>query len=308
MSQTHQLNAGGVFLLGEALVDEFADQHVAGGAPFNVARSLAALGVPALLASRLGVADAGGELVRASMKRFALSEAALQWDEQHPTGRVSVIEEGGSHRFHIHADAAWDHLDASVLPGLLQQQRPAFVYFGSLAQRHPVSRASLRSLLSLAGEQGVLRYLDLNLREGSSEPELAQASLQLADWVKVNEDELAQLLAWCDGCTVAELMARFGLQRLIVTRGEAGYASFDARGLLEAQGAAVPVQKLADTVGAGDGFSAMLLAACLQGLPMAEALALANRYAAALCGERGPIPADDGFFEPWQSELTRNKA
>ena len=302
---------GMVLLLGEALVDEFADQRVAGGAPFNVARHLAALGAQALMATRVGT-DAGGELVRASMKRFGLSELGLQLDGQHATGRVSVIEADGSHRFEIHADAAWDYLDSAQLPALLNQHMPAFVYFGSLAQRHPVARASLRSLLALAGEQQRLRYLDLNLRQGSSSAGLAEASLHLADWVKVNQDELAQLLAWfCDtdgAAGIKGLMTRFGLQLLILTQGEQGYAAFDSQGEQIASGSGIAIEQLADTVGAGDGFSAMLLAATLAGQPLPTALDLANRYASALCGQRGPVPADDGFFRPWQLELKRNNA
>ena len=302
----------GVLLVGEALVDEFADQHVAGGAPLNVARHLAAIGVPALLATRIGVDDAGGQLVRASMKRFGLSEQGLQLDQQHPTGRVSVIEVDGSHRFEIHADAAWDHLDGAALPALLIQHEPDFVYFGSLAQRHPIARASLRSLLALAGEQQRLRYLDLNLRDGSSSAELAEASLHLADWVKVNQDELALLLDWFDAgdepCGVAGLMRRFELQLLVVTRGEQGYVAFDSQGQQIASGSGIAIAQLADTVGAGDGFSAMLLAATLVGQPLPMALDLANRYASALCSQRGPIPADDGFFRSWQSALKSNSA
>ncbi len=301
----------GVLLLGEALVDEFADQHVAGGAPFNVARHLAALGVPALLTTRIGFDDAGGQLVRASMKRFGLSEQGLQLDQQHPTGRVSVIEVDGAHRFEIHADAAWDYLDGAVLPALLIQQEPDCVYFGSLAQRHPVARTSLRSLLALAGEQQCLRYLDLNLRDGSSSAELAGASLHLADWVKVNQDELLLLLDWFDAGQapggVKGLMLRFALQLLVVTRGEQGYAAFDGQGQQIASSSGIAVEHFADTVGAGDGFSAMLLAATLAGQPLPRALDLANRYACALCSQRGPVPADDVFFEPWQFELVSNR-
>ena len=246
------------------------------------------------------------------MKRFGLSEQGLQLDQQHPTGRVSVIEVDGSHRFEIHADAAWDHLDGAVLPALLIQQEPDFVYFGSLAQRHPIARASLRGLLALAGAQQRLRYLDLNLRDGSSSAELAEASLHLADWVKVNQDELALLLDWFDAGDapggVEGLMRRFELQLLVVTRGEQGYVAFDSQGQQIASGSGIAIADLADTVGAGDGFSAMLLAATLAGQPLPMALNLANRYASALCGQRGPIPADDGFFRSWQSALKSNSA
>lgn len=303
-----------VLLLGEALVDEFTSGPVAGGAPLNVARSLQALGQPALLATRLAN-DAGGALVLQSMRRFGLSEAALQFDMQRPTGRVSVIEEAGQHRFEIHANAAWDHLQAE--PVLALVAAPRLVYFGSLAQRHAVARASIQRLLDQFGEQGALRYCDLNLREGSASPELAAACLARADWLKVNEHELAQLLRWQGlpspaldappeywGVGVRALMHRHGLQRVLLTRGALGAASFDMEGRVETLAAAPRLKQVVDTVGAGDGFSAMLLAAWLGGQSVSRALALAVEFAAALCGERGPVPARDAFYDRWQQDLT----
>jgi len=309
-----------VLVLGEALVDEFSDRQVAGGAPLNVARSLAALGVPALLGTRLGAHDAGAALILGSMGRFGLDRAGLQFDAQHPTGRVRVIESSGSHRFHIDEDAAWDWIEAAPLLALARQQRHSVVYFGSLAQRQPVSRASLRGVLQACGERQALRFLDLNLREGASEADLTAACLQQADWVKLNDAELGQLLAWFDlpgrgddapaalSGAVSLLMRRFALRRLVLTRGALGYASFDADGRVEAQGEAVAVPALADTVGAGDAFSAMLLAASLSGVELASALALANGFAAAMCGQRGPAPADDDFFLPWRRALTSTRS
>lgn len=317
-----------VMLIGEALVDEFDEQPVAGGAPLNVARSLAALGLPATLVSRLGVsstltpgagasgADAGARLVLASMRRFGLREQGLQYDTVHATGRVSIVEEGGSHAFVIHPDAAWDHLDASAALPLLAAERPAVLYFGSLAQRSPVSRQTIGSLLQAGRDQGALRYLDLNLREGSLQPELVEACLSRADWLKLNDQELQLVQRWFgEGALdalqparqlqgpVGALLRRFGVQRLILTRGAAGYACFGASGEVLAEGTGQQDLTLVDTVGAGDAFSAMVLAAHLRGLPAAPALRLANGYAAALCGQRGPMPERDSFFTPWRLAL-----
>ena len=283
-----------VHVIGEALVDEFHDGHVAGGAPFNVARSLAALRAPVRFISRIGEGDAAGRLVLDSAVRFGLDVAGIQRDARHATGRVSVHESaGGGHRFEIHADAAWDHLEAPAGPAA------GIVYFGSLAQRHAPSRAAIRAAVKRAPG---LRLLDLNLRPGTDTPSLAAESLMLADWVKINEDELDRLQAWFEA-DLAGLMARFALQRVVLTRGEAGYAMYGEQGRLVSSGEGVLQPALVDTVGAGDAFTAMLLAGLALRRQLPDTLALANRYAAMICGVRGPLPVDPVTLTPWREAL-----
>ena len=295
-----------IAVLGEALVDEFHDGPVAGGAPFNVARSLAALGVPALFVSRIGADDGPGRLVLDSAGRYGLAAHGLQRDASRATGRVSVHEQaGGGHRFEIHADAAWDHLDAAAARTAVAEAGASIAYFGSLAQRHPVSRAALRALVKpFAG----LRLLDLNLRPGTDTPQLAGESLMLADWVKVNDEELARLAGWFDApegeaAQVGALMDRFALQRLVLTRGAAGWRFYGPGGAPLAQGAGEPQPRLVDTVGAGDAFTALLLAGLALRRDLPAALALANRYAAFICGQRGPLPAEPHALTPWRDAL-----
>lgn len=295
-----------IAVLGEALVDEFHDGPVAGGAPFNVARSLAALGVPALFISRIGANDDNGRLVLDSARRYALANADLQRDETRATGRVSVHERaGGGHSFEIHADAAWDHLDLDAARATLAGAQASMLYFGSLAQRHAVSRAAIRALAKpFAG----LRFLDLNLRAGIDNPQFAAESLMLAEWVKVNDEELARLAHWF-GATgdeagqVAALMARFALQRVVLTCGADGWRFYGPGGVLLAQGPGEPQPHVIDTVGAGDSFTALLLAGLGLGRDLSATLALANRYASFICGVRGPLPADPQALTPWRDAL-----
>ncbi len=282
-----------ILVLGEALVDEFHDGAVAGGAPFNVARSLAGLGLDVRFVSRIGADDAPGRMVLESARRFGLATDGVQLDPLHATGRVSVHEAPGQgHRFEIHADAAWDHLQADP------DTRGDLVYFGSLAQRSPVARAALRGMLKRARGQ---RFLDLNLRPGTDLPQLAAESLMLADWVKVNDDELLRLTEWFEPDVVG-LMQRFALRHLLVTRGAAGYVLHGANGEVLAEGAGVRQSDLVDTVGAGDGFTAMLLAGLCQRHAVAASLQLANRYAGAICGVRGPLP-EPAALTPWRDAL-----
>lgn len=273
--------------------------------------------MPVHLISRIGgpgarrsgdVADAvddDGALVLASARHFALSEAGLQRDALHATGAVTVHSlqgDGGiaaGHRFEIHADAAWDYLDAGQALQGLPAEPASVVYFGTLAQRSAQSRQAIRAVLQ---STTALRYLDLNLREPFGTRDLVSESLARADWLKVNDEELALLLAWF-APTVPELMQQFSLQRLILTRGADGWAAYNTLGVCELSGPSSPVPQLADTVGAGDAFSAMLLACYSHGLALATALPLAAGYAARMCEQHGPMAHDPAFFEPWLRAL-----
>jgi fructokinase len=303
-----------VLVIGEALIDRFADGDVVGGAPFNVARSLSAFGVPTTFISRIGDDDDDGACVLASALRFGLHDGSLQRDRRRATGAATVIERHGEHRFEIDADAAWDHLDLAPARAALRAAAPGIVYFGTLAQRSTVSAQTIDALLD---QTDALRFLDLNLRPGQDNRDVARRSLERADWVSVNDDELRCLLVWfvpradaaaADDSTalrdgIRGLMQQFSIARLIVTRGARGYAAFDLLGRCIAQGAAHALAQLVDTVGAGDAFSAGFIAMQSAGCSAAASLAAANRYAAAVCGQRGALPEDAAFFRGWRAAL-----
>lgn len=292
------MDACAALVVGEALIDRLPSGAVVAGAPLNVARHLQQLGSPALLVSRVG-SDPEADQVAQVMAAAGLSPQGLQRDPRRPTGLVDVrMAADGSHQFHIAEHAAWDAIDSAEALAALRQVAPRCVVFGSLAQRAPASRTAIRKLLAGAGD--ALRFLDLNLRDGVGR-DLALESLQLAHWAKVNEDELAQLMAWTGQPDAAALCVRLGLRRLIVTCGASGFRSHGER---VAEGGGVPADPYVDSIGAGDAFSACLLAAHLQGKDWAPALQLANRFAAALCGQRGAAPAEpDHFYPPWRAAL-----
>jgi fructokinase len=291
-------------LLGEALVDRLPTGPVVAGAPLSVARHLQALGCPALLVSCLGQADAEGQQVEAAMRSAGLGLEGIQRLATQATGVVDVLMQpgGGSHRFVIADPAAWDFIDPTTAAAQATRTEPALVYFGTLAQRHEPSRSAVQAALEATP---ALRYLDLNLRDGVANLQaIVIHSLGLAHWVKVNDDELAQLLAWFALPDAPALVKRFGLQRLVITLGANGYRSLDANGQVDAQGPGVLANPFVDTVGAGDAFSGFLLAAHLHAKAWAPSLALANQFAAAMCGQAGAAPADPAtFYPPWQAAL-----
>ena len=298
-----------IAVFGEALVDDFITEQVVGGAPFNVARNLAAFGAATLMVTRIG-ADQNGALVRKEFERFGMSEAGLQVDPQEATGRVVVERKADGHRFIILPDQAYDYVETAPALAALELATPGVIYFGTMAQRHKRSRAALRAMLDASGAQ---RYLDLNVREGQVTERCAFESLHLADIVKVNEDELKDLFSWythtkpgtkaIDSTEMVEacqaLLRIFSLQGLIVTLGERGALHFDADGTVTAnQDCHAPV-RIVDTVGAGDAFSAVFLYGQSQGWPLALTLARANAFAGAICGISGAVPADIAFYLPW---------
>jgi fructokinase len=292
-------------LFGEALVDDFGAVQVVGGAPFNVARHLAAFGEPQLLITRIGN-DRNGELVRAEFARFGMAQDGVQVDAHAPTGRVVVEMHAGGHRFHILPAQAYDAIDSGQATGALAHVQPSTLYFGTLAQRAQLSRDALHALAGAC--IAATGFADLNLREGQVTQRCVSDSLDMAGIVKVNEEELATLLAWHaphlaqhpleEGCR--ELMAKFGLDAMLVTLGERGAAYFgcDGSGVIEGPG---PQVEVADTVGAGDACTAVFLLGRSRGWTAAVTLARANAFAGAICSVPGAVPAGLGFYQPWRA-------
>jgi fructokinase len=297
-------------IFGEALVDDFSTEQVVGGAPFNVARHLAAFMAPQLMITRIGN-DKPGLAVRAEFERFAMSEAGLQLDAIEETGRV-LVERGarGGHRFTILPNQAYDFIDRAEARAALDKAQPGIFYYGTLAQRNERSRATLMALL---GATAALRYLDLNLRDGQVDERVVTRSLQEANIAKVNEEELQALFGWyfqikpdAPAMSADEvrascqaLLQMFSLDALIVTLGHRGSVYFSADGsvLMHRDNPAPPF--VIDTVGAGDAFSAIFLLGKMRGWPLDVSLARANEFAGAICAIPGAVPRDLGFYDQW---------
>ena len=309
---THSKQAA-IAVFGEALVDDFGDRQVLGGAPFNVARHLAALGQEALMLTRIGQ-DENGARMRAEFARFGLSTAGLQVDGALPTGVVRVERctdgKGGDHRFTILPHQAYDAIEAAPAIAALAAAAPGTLYFGTLAQREPQSRLALTGLLAA---QTACHYLDLNVRAGHVTERCVFASLHAADIVKVNEEELLDLFGWythtrlrTDDMGSAEvrracaiLLRVFKLTGLIVTLGPRGAVYFGADDAYHVTPLPARPPQLADTVGAGDAFSAVFLLGRACGWSLDLTLARANEFAGAVCGIVGAVPADTAFYRPF---------
>lgn len=295
-----------VALFGEVLVDVFPDRKVMGGAPFNVARHLQAFGLHPVLITRTGCDEVREQLL-AEMQRNGMDDGGVQSDTNHPSGQVIVHMQGKQHRFEILPDQAYDHIHAGLAHMIALSAQPGMVYFGTLAQRSNTSRMALTALLRSSDAP---RLLDINLRSPWYDDATIERSLLQADMVKMNDEELTEvanrlnLPAHTAEECAATLVRKFDLEQLLVTCGARGAWQLDRSGKITTASAAESID-VVDTVGAGDGFAAVLMLGLLCNWPAETTLSRANTFAAALCGIRGAAPDDQNFYtrflEEWKN-------
>ena len=284
-----------VLCIGELLWDALPAGLFLGGAPFNVACHLRAAGVSAAMVTRVG-ADQLGDEARRRVARYGVGTDLLQVDSSLPTGFVRVtVADDGSAEYDIVEPSAWDNIAATE--ALLGRAAKAqAIVFGSLAQRTPVTRDTIRRVL----ETSALKVLDVNLRPPYDDRDIIRRSLERADVVKLNEDEMRRLASWFElrgtlRKTVAALADRFDCRTVCVTRGGNGAALWNGGRWTEHPGFEVEVR---DTVGAGDAFLAVLLAGLLKSTDDDALLQHANLIGAYVATQHGAVPEDQPAHPP----------
>jgi fructokinase len=281
-----------ICIFGEVLFDHFPDgRRVLGGAPFNVAWNLCALGADPLLISRVGT-DGNALSVRSAMQVWGMSTAGLQSGPEAPTGLVQVTFEDGEPAYEIVRPAAWD----AIAP---PEPAPAcgLLYHGSLALRGAVSRQTLEGLRDT---RPATVFVDVNLRAPWWEGDVVRSLLDGADWVKLNDDELDRL-APAGGSAESRarrLVERHGVRNLLLTGGSRGAELITAGGDRLATRPAGRAE-VVDTVGAGDAFSSVMILGISRGWPLQLSLDRAQQFASAVVGQRGATVHDRRFYRPF---------
>ena len=278
--------------LGELLWDLLPAGKQLGGAPANFAYITSLLGDEGIPASRLGQ-DALGEEAILRLRELGLPTAFLQEDEDHPTGTVQVeVDAAGQPRFEISESTAWDFLDWTPQWQRLAQQADA-VCFGSLAQRSEPSRYTIRKFV-LASRPNAVRVFDVNLRQNFYTAQVLAKSMKLATLVKLNHEELPRIMRLFElehhneEDSARRLLSLHDLKLVCITRGNDGSLLVSASECREHPGFKV---KVADTVGAGDAFTAALVHGYLRGTSLAQINEDANRVGAWVASQSGATPA-----------------
>ena len=274
--------------IGEILWDVIGGEEHLGGALLNLSVHAARLGHEVSLVSAVG-ADQRGDRALNAMSALGLSIDWIQRSDEWPTGIVTVTVADGQPEFEIHRPAAYDSmtLDRAVL-GRVAEWDPDWVCFGTLLSMFPRGRNVL--LETMDALPRARRFYDVNLRPKSFTSELVLELLERATVVKLNQDEVRSIDVMFQGSTrtleefCRNRAERFGWEAVCVTRGELGCAILARDQYVEVPGYHV---RVADTVGAGDAFSAAFLHGLNAGWPAGEIGDFANRLGALVASRPG---------------------
>ena len=277
--------------MGEALWDVLPDGKKIGGAPANFAFHAGQAGMDSRVVSAVGK-DALGEEALATLEGKGLNiEAVARVD--FPTGVVNVsLGEQGIPQYDICEGVAWDNIPFTPALANLASQAQA-VCWGSLAQRNEVSRKTIFSFLdAMPSDEERLKVFDINLRQQFYTLEIIEASSRRANVLKINDEELVlvsemlRLGAGSPEVLCRSLMERYGLRILVLTCGANGSYVFTP---VETSYRVTPKVQVADTVGAGDSFTATLVGELLRNTPVGVAHEHAVEVAAYVCTQQGAM-------------------
>jgi len=290
-----------IVVIGEILIDIFQDYQRIGGAPFNFAFHLKKLGFPVRFFTRVGN-DRHGRRIIDMLEKNGFNPADVQVDSRLPTGTVRVdLDKRGIPHFEICTDVAYDQLDLNTAD-VLGAADADMIYFGTLLQRSEAGCRRVHRFLSRKNN-GTRHFCDINLRPPHVNVNAVAESLHHADLLKVNEEELVTIQRAFDGpaeetAVMPWLMETFKISAVALTRGSQGSVFYSHDGQIDSP--VVPSPSIIDTVGAGDGYAAILAAGWLRLMPWGETLRQASCFAARICGIAGAVPDDETFYDDFK--------
>ena len=276
--------------MGEALWDVLPEGKKIGGAPANFAYHVSQFGLNSRVVSAVGDDKLGMEILDnfREKKLNAMVEIV-----PYPTGTVQVeLDAEGVPCYDIKEGVAWDNIPYTPALEDLAKHTKA-VCFGSLAQRSVVSRDTINRFIDAMPAEDTLKIFDINLRQGFYTKEILCNSFSKCNILKINDEGLVTVsrmfgypgIDLQDKCWI--LLAKYNLKMLILTCGVNGSYVFTPGNVSFVE---TPRVEVADTVGAGDSFTAAFVSSILSGLSIGEAHKLAVETSAYVCTQNGAMP------------------
>ena len=281
--------------IGELVWDVFPEGKQLGGAPVNFAFFAKELGAEAYPVAALGTDRLGDEAIQ-MLKPSGLSLDFIQRNSLDTSRVLVTTDENGVPQYEIVENVAWDAMECNTEVLALASEADV-ICWGSLAQRSEKSRESILAILDAAPET-CLMVFDINIRQKFYTAEVIEESLKRADILKLNEDELPIVceLFGIEGTQaeqISQIIERYDLKNVIFTQGAVCSEVYDAGGLVSRMD--TPRVEVADTVGAGDSFTATYVTSLLLGRTPLQAHELAVKVAAFVCTQNGainPLPSE----------------
>jgi fructokinase len=294
---------------GEALIDLAPDgdrlRPLPGGSPYNVAIGVARLGRSVAYLGRLST-DGFGHLLQQRLTDESVDLSLVTRTDEPTTLAVVHLDERhqASYRFYLAGTSAAGLSTAELVE--LPADALLHVSFGAVG---PGTAPAGPALCALLGREHGRRLtcLDPNVRPAAlgdldTARRRVEALLAKVDVAKVSDEDLAILYPGLADEDIAGAWLDLGPAIVVVTRGAKGGLAVTARHRVEVAAEAVEV---VDTVGAGDAYSAGLLAwldarqvrtrGAVEGLEVSDleaALRQAGRVAALTCTRPGADPPD----------------
>ncbi len=283
-----------IIAAGEILIDIFENYRRIGGAPFNFSVHMKNFGLDVKFISRVGDDSEGRDIIR-YVELKGLNPSDIQIDPDHETGKVYVkLDDLGVPDFKIADDAAWDYISFDSAQRVSGDYSEGLIYFGTLVQRTTRSFAALKDFLESKGSR-FLKFCDLNLRPGGCSEKIIKQSLHYSDILKINRDEMKEIMNIYSIDKPDEYSLKFlsesqSIKTILLTDGADAVKLLD-KGRIYSR---VPdkIDKIADTVGAGDAFSAAAAWGILNGRDPQMILEAGIKLSGAVCSVEGALPDD----------------
>jgi len=286
---------------GEILFDVYPGKKTLGGAPFNFIYHIKKLTGKGNFISRVGDDDFGKNIL--SLAHSCGLESFIQIDKEHTTGTANAnLDKNKIPHWQIELNRAYDFIENNSEIESLVEKKSDCLYFGTLAQRNEKSRNTIRKLFG----KKIKYFCDLNIRQDFYSREIIETSLNAADAVKLNLEELDLvndlLIKEKTGIeeTAKQVLKKYNIQLLCITQGSGGAYLFKG---YETDHCKINIDKIVDTVGAGDAYAAILCLGFLEGWEISKLNNLASRFAARVVGFPGALPEDDSIYNEFKKEF-----